>query len=115
MLAFSDFSKHTGAGARTFKPSERAVKGFVFLYSDFRHYFLPPLTGEIVTRAAKQQQAGDSKSIIPVSSCLRQPRHRSHRRSLNDKVKASKGAVRRQLVWHTYGRTYNGIKNDGSG
>ena len=69
------------------------MPSFLFLYYIYDHYVIN------YTTAPLRCQQSFSQFVV----------------ALNDKVKASKGWVRRQLVWHTYARTYNGIKNDGSG
>lgn len=48
MLALTNFGKDTGAGALPFKTTKSAVQAFVFLDSNFRHFY-PSLASKIRT------------------------------------------------------------------
>ncbi len=48
MLALANFGKDTGAGALPFETTKSAVQAFIFLDSNFRHFY-PSLASKIRT------------------------------------------------------------------
>ncbi len=59
MLSFTEFGKNTRLHALSLKTTKRAVKSFIFFYSDFCHFLYPSL------RFAKRPKSHNFQSIIP--------------------------------------------------